>query len=198
MPSRLALAWFDTSVCEISEWRLRIIKSTSCILCAGGAFVRLPIYNLFEPVGQIEITQDGLFYEYQAEVCPQADMFTRLYGHNVTGSSLLGLCVPQEQFLFCRGRISKRNLDFVDGITRFSIVNQPWTRLRTEPFCSQVDTVLVNTENHITTLLFKRFERLPTQLMRYFCFFQPCTIAKESCLMLSLDENGNPFIAGET
>lgn len=159
--------------------------------------MRLPIYNLFEPVGQIEITQDGLFYEYQAEVCPQADMFTRLYGHNVTGSSLLGLCVPQEQFLFCRGRISKRSLDFADGITRFSIVNQPWTQLRTEHFCSQEDTVLVNTENHITTLLFKRFERLPSQLMRYFCFFQPCSIAKESCLMLTLDEDYCPFVAGD-
>lgn len=148
------------------------------------------IYNLFETIGEISLQACGLYYTFDARVRMQGEGIFRCYYHRDGESLSLGVLVPEGDVFSCRGRIARKYLPENIPSGRFSILERDW-----KPILSgSVRAMECTPQSGKRKIAFKRFGMFPGQLMPYFCFFRPERIAMEDCMVLLLDEEGNPLM----
>lgn len=155
-----------------------------------------PVYDLFETVGQVRVRQEGLYLACEAEIRTERSGFLRLYLCRAGVCHRLGLFSWDNGALRCVGRVSFRSLgdDWEDST--FAIQNVPFSPLKTPldgGFLPQ-NTLLLQ-EKGRRFVVVRHENRLPEEILPYFCFLTPVKIDGISCLCFEIDMEGKPVIS---
>lgn len=155
----------------------------------------MPLYHVwdfFDKVGTVEFVCNGLYYDYEAEIRTSRTDFVRLYGHSETGSIKLGLFIYEGTVLRCRGRISARSLGNEPENLRYSLQNEPLLYLKDRLLYQ--NALLWNPKGRRFVVI-RHENRLPDEVMPYFCFLKPLEVDGTSCLGFEVDNNEKPVFS---
>ena len=153
-----------------------------------------PIWDLFDTIGTVEISQTGLYYSYHATVQCQHSGFIRLYLHGGDISQRLGIFCESQGVLQCQGRVSRRSIGTLQEVF-FSIHETQWT-VYTEPLDGGI--VLPEAMSRATDdgrlIIVRDGEELVPELLPFFCFLKSEIIQGLPCLTMVVDKHGRPVV----
>lgn len=154
-----------------------------------------PVWDVFSKIGTVQITEQGLYLNYEAAIQSNRFGFLRLYHHVGNQTCRLGLFSEENDILTCQGRISLRSLglDWQSGI--FSIQEMPIYPLETPLDGGYLPSNAVEYQKDGRRFVAVSCQnRLPEEILPYFCFLTPETVAGLDCLVLERDADGMPVI----
>lgn len=146
-----------------------------------------PVLDNFEEVGNVRFEKNGLYYTYESVIRTSRIDFVRLYANHENESVKLGLYIRNGEKLYCRGRVSARSLKYVPEHLCYSLQNAPNNSLL-GVYCSE--KVRYCTENGRQFWVVQSQNRLPEEIMPYFCFLQMEQINGEIQLVINPESIG--------
>ena len=153
-----------------------------------------PVFDLFDPVGEVTLSRERLYYAVTGFVQTEKPGFHHLYAHGEGGSEQLGLFIPENGSLTLSCRISCRRMAAVSA-PRFSICSAPYRPLAqplADGFFPREALCLQNGEG--CSVLVPAKAPLPEDIMPFFCFLRPETKEGIPCLSMETDGRGMPVL----
>lgn len=147
-----------------------------------------PVYLFRERVGEISWERVGLYFEYRASLFKAFEGFVRLFLCRPNGVLSLGLFKDQT---LC-GRISQRSAQVTEGRIAFTVLREGFLPPEAHfevpplPFCAR--KCGDGWEYCIPT------DEVNDAALPFICFFRPDSINGRSCVSLTQDRDGNPYV----
>ena len=151
------------------------------------------IDDLFTQVGEIQLSEDGLYYCYTARVQTLRKGFVRLYYHGDRVCSL-GVFRPSGDLLCCQGRIAKCRLDLPEEGSCFSLYEKPWQRQEIRLEDGLLPSAMACTTECGFRIVLPRHAPLPEEILPFFCFLKPEMEEGLPCLTMEVDRQGRPIV----
>ena len=147
-----------------------------------------PIYLFRERIGEVSWERAGLYFEYRASLFREPGGFVRLFLCRQDGVLPLGLFRDQT----LRGRISQRSAQAKEGCFAFTVLREgylpPEAYSEAPPLAFCAKRCGGGWEYCIPT------GEVDDNALPFLCFFRACSVNGRSCVNLTQDRDGKPYL----
>ena len=151
-----------------------------------------PVWSPNKRVGEILWEPCGLYWQYSSRISGEFSGFVRLYLHTGGLKHVLGVFEPEDGSLTLSGRISARSLGDINSSYVFSVFPEPYLPAEALENVPPLPFGAMRRSDGWEYCI--PIEKINESVLSYFCFFRTAVLDNRSCVLLTQDREGMPYL----